>query len=447
MSEKAVVIVGGGFAGVTLARRLERVLPQNVPLLLLSAENFLLFSPLLSEVVGAALLPAHCVVPIRQLLGRTAFRRARVTAIDTERRQVDFECGGAGSLRYGQLVLACGVRARLDLVPGMAEHAFPLKTPGDALELRNRVLLQLERAEAETDEERRRTLTSFAVVGGGSSGVEVAGAVHDLLCTAARLYPKLDAADCRVTVLEAMDRLLGEFPAGLGEFARRHMQGRGIDVRTGAAVEAVDAAAVTLKDGERVAAGTTICTIGAVPQPLVEELDLPKRRGGLQVDPDLRVSGQEHLWALGDCACIPNAADQAYAPPTAQFATREALHLADNLRRHLRAEQTRPFAYRPRAIMATVGHHRAVARLLGMNFRGIPAWLLWRAVYLAKLPTLLRRVQVFFEWSWQALFPADVTQFHYEPYRLADGRRFMASRAEEAACAEDDAQRRHASAR
>jgi NADH dehydrogenase len=197
-----------------------------------------------------------------------------------------------------------------------------------------------------------------------------------------------------------------------------------------------------LKDGGRVAAGTIVCTIGTVPQTLIENLGLPMRRGAVQVEPDLRVTGRDHLWALGDCASIPNAADDGVAPPTAQFATREALHLAENLRRALRGEATRPFGYRPRAIMATVGHRRAVARLFGFNFRGVPAWLLWRAVYLAKLPTWLRRVQVFFEWSWQALFPADVTQFHYAPYRLADGTRLDKSPAQQEGCTEDEAQRR-----
>jgi NADH dehydrogenase len=417
-----VVIVGGGFAGVTLARALERELPDNVGIVLLSDENFLLFSPLLSEVVGASILPAHCVAPIRQLLGRTEFRRASVRAIDFERREVHFDCGGEHRLRYGELALACGVRANLALIPGMAEHAFPLKTLGDALELRNRVLLQLELAEAEADPARRRILTSFVVVGGGSSGIEVAGALHDLLAAASPLYPKVELHDCRVTVLEAMDRPLGEFPASLAAFAQRQMARRGITIRTGAKVAEVGAQALALADGERLPVGTTVCTIGAEPQQLVDRLALPKQKGFVEVGDDLAVAGQAHAWALGDCARVANG-DDGPAPPTAQFAVREARHLAGNLRRRLHGEPTRPFAYRPRAILATVGHRRAVASVFGVNMHGFTAWLLWRAVYLAKLPTLLRRVQVFFEWSWEMLFPRDVSQFHYMPYRLADGTR------------------------
>ena len=420
--ENSVVIVGGGFAGVTLARSLERELPYAVRIVLLSDENFLLFSPLLSEVVGASILPAHCVAPIRQMLKRTEFHRATVTGIDVARREVRYRNAGEGCLRYGELVLAAGVQADLAMIPGMAEHAFPLKTLGDALELRNRVLLQFERAETEQDPALRRTLTSFVVVGGGSSGTELAGALHDLVRAAGPMYPGVDPAACHVTVLEAMDRLLGEFPEGLAGFAQRHMARRGITVRTRAKVASVEADAVTLDGGERLRAGTTICTIGAVPRDLLTGLALPQRKGFVDVGPDLAVSDTDHVWALGDCARVPNG-DDGPAPPTAQFAVREAEHLAGNLARRLRGEPTRPFAYRPRAIMANIGHRRAVATVFGLNVHGFAAWLLWRGVYRVQLPTLMRRVQVYFEWSWQALFPRDVSQFHYMPYRLADGTR------------------------
>ena len=423
MTDSKLVIVGGGFAGVTLARVAERVLPNNVRIVLLSEENFLLFSPLLSEVVGASILPPHCVAPIRQLLSRTEFRRVRVEAIDLANSEVCYGPGGDMRERYTELVLACGVQASLDLVPGMAEFAYPLKTLGDALELRNRVLLQLERAEIERDPDRRRGLTTFAVVGGGSSGVEVAGALHDLLSAAAPRYPSVRRDDCRVTVIEMSDRLLGEFPQRLGDFARRHMERRGILIETAATVARVESHAVLLERGDRIAAGTTVCTIGNVPRDLVSGLALADRKGFIQVGADLAVPGHPHVWALGDCARVPDG-HGGRAPPTAQFAVREARHLAGNLRLRLRNEEPRPFAYRPRANLATVGHRRAVATLFGLRLHGFLAWLLWRAVYLAKLPTLVRRIQVFSEWTLQLLFPRDISQFHYLPYRLADGTRF-----------------------
>ena len=276
---KNVVIVGGGFAGVTLAQRLEKRLPREYRLILLSEENYILFSPLLSEVVGASIMPGHCVAPIRLLLRRSEFLRGRVTAIDGDAKRISFDCGGPNELHYDQLVLACGVHANLGMIPGMEEHAFPLKTLGDALELRNRVMWQLEQAELEEDLERRRRLLSFAVVGGGPSGVEVAGAVDDLLTAACRYYPRIARDACRVSVIESSDRLLTGFPEKLARFAAEHMDARNIDLHLDAMVEGVEGDRVVLKGDDSVIAGTTICTIGAAPYPFLDNLPVEKEKG------------------------------------------------------------------------------------------------------------------------------------------------------------------------
>lgn len=423
MAEEHIVIIGGGFAGVRLARRLERALPPDVSISLLSEENYLLYSPLLPEVVGGAMLAAHTVAPLRQLLHRTEFHRASVKGVDFERREIHFRAGDVvGRISYTQLVFACGKRANVRLVPGMDEYAFPLKTVGDALELRNRILLQLESAEVEQDPDRRRCLLSFAVVGGGANGVEVAGAIYDFLHAARRYYPALQKTAGQVKIIHSRGALLPEMPELLGQFVQKDMEERGIEVHLNAHVTSVDDECV-MCDNTRIDAATTICSIGSDTLPFIKSLSLPMTKGLIQTDPDLSVPALDGVWAIGDCAAITNTLDDTPAPPTAQFATREANWLAKNIVRRLNNQATLPFRYHPKGMLVTVGHHRAVARLLSVNIRGFSAWLLWRAVYLSKMPTWVRRVQIFFDWSWHMLFPQDMSQYHYGAYRQADGRR------------------------
>jgi len=424
MENEHVVIIGGGFAGVRLARRLEKKLPERIAITLLSEENYLLYSPLLPEVVGGTMLAVHTVAPLRQMLERTEFHRATVEFVDFNERQVSFRAGDVVStLTYTQLVFACGKRANLDMVEGMGEYAFPLKTVGDALEIRNRIIRQLESAEVERDKEKRLQLLSFAVVGGGANGVEVAGAVYDFLSAAQPFYPDLDLKNARVKLIHSHDTLLPEMPPVLGRFVQKDMEERGIEVRLNRHVTEVEASCVFCGE-ERLDAATTICSIGSEPLPLVTTLPLPLKKGLIQTSPDLSVPGCDGVWAIGDCAAISNKRDDSPAPPTAQFATQEAECLADNIRRRTQQRPTQPFAYNPKGMLVTVGHHRAVARLASVNIRGRFAWLLWRMIYLSMMPTWVRRVQIFFDWSWHALFPPDMSQYHYGAYRQADGRRY-----------------------
>ena len=238
---KNLVIVGGGFAGVKVAQTLERRLPADWCLTLVSQENFITFNPLLPEVVGASILPAHVVAPHRQMIRRGQVCMARVTEIDTVQRTVHYLGEGSGSLPYDQLVLACGASANLDIVKGMGQYALPLKTLGDALFLRNRIIARLEQAELQPDSDYRRWLTTFVVVGGGFSGVETAGALVDFLYAALKYYRRVQAEELRVCLLHAGDRLLPELSGELGAFTLRKMRGRGIDVRlTARAVRVTD---------------------------------------------------------------------------------------------------------------------------------------------------------------------------------------------------------------
>jgi NADH dehydrogenase len=251
------------------------------------------------------------------------------------------------------------------------------------------------------------------VIGGGFSGVEVAGELVDCLKSIRRYYPRVAADELKVTVLHDQARLLPELSERLGAAALRSLAVRGVDVRTGARAVAVDRDTVTLAGGELLQTATVICTIGTRPNALVESLAVPTERGRVIVNADLSIDGGDGLWAIGDCALIPNAYDGKFAPPTAQFAVREARCLARNLIAALAGRPTQAFNYRARGSMAAIGHRKGVADLFGVPLWGLPAWLLWRAYYLLQMPTLGRKVRIFVEWTWGMFFPTDITHLRF----------------------------------
>jgi NADH dehydrogenase len=414
---KNVVVVGGGFAGTTLARALERTLPADHRVVLVSDESYTTFNPLLAEVVGAAVFPEQVVAPIRQMIGARAdsqFVMGRVTAVDIERRAVQASTlAGPQEIAYEHLVLAFGTRANLDLVPGLALHAMPLKLVGDAMAVRNRVLQRVARIELESDPVARQRLGHFIVIGGGFSGVEVAGSVADFLHGARRYYPRVQPHELKVTLLQDAGRLLLELPQPLGEAAAKSLAGRGVDVRLMARAAKVEAEGVTLTSGDFVPGATVVCTIGTRPNPLVERLPLPQQRGRLETGPDMQVAGVGNVWAIGDCALVPNADGGAFSPPTAQFAVAQAKALARNITATIAGRPTRPFAHRSRGMMATTGHLKGVAQVFGWRVAGLPAWLLWRAYYLLLMPTLGRKLRIWVEWSWGMFFAADITHLRF----------------------------------
>jgi NADH:ubiquinone reductase (H+-translocating) len=411
---KAIVIVGGGFAGTTLARAIDARLPAGYELLLLSEESHTTFNPMLPEALGASIFPEQVVAPIRQMLKHGRFIMGKVVAIDIERRELTASTlAGEIAVPYEHLVLAFGNRARLDLIPGMEQHALPLKTVGDAMHIRNMVLRRVAQIELEADPHLRSRLGHFVVIGGGFSGVETAGELIDCLKSIRRYYPRVKRGELRVTLLQDQPRLLQELPDRLGHAAHRSLSGRGVDVRTGARATSIDAHAVTLASGEILACSTVICTIGTRPNPLVGRAALPTDRGRILVNADLSVRDASGIWAIGDCALVPNAHDGAASPPTAQFAVREARCLAGNLLATIAKAPTRPFAHRSRGSMAAIGHRKGVAEISGFALSGLPAWLIWRAYYLSQMPTLGRKVRIFVEWTWGMFFPNDITHLRF----------------------------------
>ncbi len=419
---KQIVIVGGGFAGTTLASTLERKLPHGWRVVLVSEESYTTFNPMLAEVVGASVFPEHVVAPIRQMLGErgaSRFVMGRVNGVDRRARHVLVDTlAGAQALRYDHLVLAFGTRAHLDLLPGSAEHALPLKLVGDALLIRNRLLQRAARIELEHDPALRRRLGRFVVIGGGFSGVEVAGEMADFLRALRRWYPRVGEGELQVVLLHDGPQLLPELPPSLGEAAAASLRGRGVEVRLATRARAVHAEAVELEDGSTLEAATVVCTIGTRPNPLAEKLGLVLERGRVAAARDLSVIGSEGLWALGDCARVPNGSG--FAPPTAQFAVAQAKALAHNLLARIDGRPTREFSHRSKGMMATTGHLKGVAQIGRLRLAGLPAWLLWRGYYLLRMPTLGRKLRLWVEWTWAMCFAADITHLRFTGTREVD---------------------------
>jgi NADH dehydrogenase len=407
-----VIVVGGGFAGVACARTLRRS-KLALDIVLFSRDNHMVFQPLLPDVAGSSLNPRAVAPPLRQLLPGVQCRTEEVHAVDFATSELVHEGhdGQPRRMHYDHLVLACGNAVNLNLLPGMANHALPLKTIGDAIALRARIMQQLERADLADTVAERRYYLNFIVVGGGFSGVEVAGEINDLIRAARRQYPGIGHDEAFVTLLHGMPQLLPEISPGLREFARRRMQRRGIRVVCDARVVEVTARGARLADGSKVEGATVVCTVGTTACALVAGIEAPKDRGRLKVDPDMRLPGRSDAWAIGDCALVPNAFDDRPAPPTAQFAEREGRQCAHNILAVLGARPTAAFNYRPAGAACGIGGREGVAELFGLKFSGFVAWWLWRSAFLAKIPSFAQKVKVGIDWAWELLAARDLSHF------------------------------------
>ena len=411
MEKKRIVIIGGGFGGVKCAQTLRsRLRVGHAEIILFNKENHLVFSPLLADAVGSSLNLLDVIVPLRQMLPDVMCRTEEVQRLDLVNNGVEFfgHDGMSRKFTYDHLVIACGNISNLNVVPGMADHAFPLKTVGDAAVLRTHILEQMEKAEVCEDPARRRWYLSFVVVGGGFSGVETAGEINDLVRSSCRFYTNIQQEDISVTLIHSRDQLLPEISAPLREFARTKMERTGITMKLNARVMLATGEGVGLKEAF-VHGGTIVCTIGSSIAPIVDRLDSPKENGRLLTEPDLRLRGSTTAWAIGDCARIVNGYDHQPSPATGQFAERQGRQCADNIVRTLRGEPTRPFSFRVLGQLCSIGGHSAVAEMFGLKLSGFIAWFVWRGVYLFKLPSLSRRMQVGFDWAWLLIFPRDLS--------------------------------------
>ena len=414
-----IVIVGGGFAGVYTARSLEKALrPAEAEICLINRENYFVFQPLLPEVISGAVGLVETVTPIRRICPRTNLYTRYVDSIDFKKKVVRMAPTlrpRALELSYDYLVLCPGTVTDYSGMPGLAEYALSFRTLGDALRLRNRALESLEEAATEKDLVFRERLLTFVISGGGFSGVEVAAELNDFLRTAVKAYHPLTADDLKVMLVHSRDRILPEMSPELATYAQKILSRRGVVLKLNARVKSATAETVTLNTGEVVNARTLVSTVPSVMTPLVSALECEKQKGLIVVNGCLEVAGFEgSAWALGDCASIAMA-DGSKAPPTAQHATREAQVAAFNIAVAIRGKGVKKaFHFPGLGKLASLGHHSAVAEVFGIKISGLPAWILWRTIYLMKMPGLDRKLRVGLDWLTGAIFKTDLVQLRVE---------------------------------
>ena len=412
MSKTRIVILGGGFAGVKCARTLRKQLPINqYEVVVFNRENHMVFHPMLAEVVGASLSPEDIAAPLRQMLPKVICRTEDAQKIDLEGSFIEYEGheGQLARLDYDHLVIACGGVVNLGMMPGMADHSFPMKTIGDAVALRAHIMQQLERAEVCDDPVKKRWYLSFIVVGGGYSGVEAAGEIFDLIVGSQRYFQNFTREDLSVTLIHSQKQLLPEIGEKLRDFVGKSMVKAGINVLLNRRVKVATPEGVKLDNDEFIYGSTTVCTIGTAMSPVVERLKAHKHTGRVVTETDMSLPGHPNVWSIGDCAYIMNAYDNKPSPPTAQFAERQGRQTANNIVRRIKKDPTKPFYFKPLGQLCAIGGHKAVAEMMGIHISGVLAWFFWRGIYLSKIPSWSRRFKIAFNWTWQLVFSRDLS--------------------------------------
>ena len=411
---KRILILGGGFGGTYTARHLDRLWrgSSEVEISLVSRDNYFVMTPLLFEAGSGVLEPRHAVNPIRPLLGAARFIEAEVERVDLDRRAVTVRPTGSAEeyeLSYDHLVLALGGVTNMGLVPG-SENALTFKTLGDAIYLRNQVIQLFELADVERDPKRKQAQLTFVVVGGGLVGVELMGEINTFVRSVSNLYKHVEASEIRFEMIEAGPKIAPEFDDKLAEYSAGVLQARGVRIRTNTRVKAIHSDSVELPDGETIAARTIIVATGVAPSPLVAELPVERdRKGRVKTDSAMRVPARPNVWALGDCALIPDPSGKPY-PPLAQHALREASQLAENISAALRNQEPKPFVYSSKGTLAAHGHFKGAGKVYGINIHGFLAWWVWRTYYLMRMPHWSRRLRVVIDWTIALFFRNDVVQ-------------------------------------
>ena len=407
------MIVGGGFAGSYVAR----VLGKHGATIV-SPENSMLFTALLPEAASGTLEPRHVVVPLRVMCPRSELLLGHARELDFDRRRVQVETSeGLVNVSYRDLVVALGSISRALPIPGLADHALGFKNLADAIHLRNHVLQRLDAADAAVNDTHRERELTFVFVGAGYAGVEALAELSDLVRDALRYYPSLRHAPQRWVLVDAAPKILPEIPMRLGDYAAQQLAKRGVEIRVGTTLESVEAHAAHLSNGERFLTHTVVWTAGVKANPVLAQYGLPlDERGRVKVDEHLRVEGHEHVWALGDCAAVPNLATPGEVdPPTSQHALRQARRVARNI-----AGEPRAYRYRMLGQVATLGRYKGIADVLGLRFTGFPGWFITRTYHLYQLPLFSRKLRVVTDWTTSLFFRRDIAELSMlgHPQRL-----------------------------
>lgn len=411
-----IVILGAGFGGLYTALKLEKALPRlpYAEATLVNRENFFLFTPLLHEVAASDVDITHIVNPIRKLLHKVNFFHGEVRGIDLLSKRIQVVHGPGHhphEIEYDYLVIALGGTTNFYDIPGLREHALTMKSLGDAIHLRNRLIDLLEEADSECAVGVRKNLLTVAVAGGGFAGVETVAAVSDFLRHATEFYRHLSKDLIRTVLVHAGPLVLPELGDELGAYAQKELARRKISVHTNTKVLAVSEKGLELSDGSTLPAATVVWTAGTSPSPILEALPCKKQVGRLVVNEFMEVPGWDGVWALGDCALITNPLTGKPYPSTAQHAMREGRTVAKNILAAIRGGTKEPFEYSTVGMLAATGRRTGVANILGFNFSGFIAWFLWRTIYLSKLPRLEKKLRVALDWALDLLFAKDLVHF------------------------------------
>jgi len=396
-----VVIVGAGFGGLRAARALRRAPVQVV---LLDRNNYHLFQPLLYQVATAGLEPEEIAKPTRSILRGQKnfdFRLVAVTRVDFAAKRLETS---AGPIAYDYLVLAPGGETNFFGLDSMQRHGLGLKDIPDAITIRNHVLTCFEQAMLDLDAEQRRTLLTFIVVGGGPTGVEMAGALSELIrLVLVKDYPRLNIKDVRILLLEATDRLLPALPERLREAAGKTLWRKYVEVRFGASVADFDGRQARLKSGEIIPAQTVIWAAGVRAAPLNATLGLPTaRQGRIPVEPTLQVAGHPEVFIIGDAAYREQEGEP--LPMVAPVAIQMGHSVASNIKRHLRGRPLEAFRYRDQGTLATIGRNAAVANVFGVQASGFVAWVMWLGIHIIQLIGFRNKLFVLINWAWDYFF-------------------------------------------
>jgi NADH:ubiquinone reductase (H+-translocating) len=414
---KHILILGGGFGGVYAALELEKTLARDsdIQITLINRDNFFLFTPMLHEVAASDLDITHIVNPVRKLLKRIEFFDGDVQSIDLPNRRVVVTHGigepHPHELEYDHVILTLGSITNFFNLPGLEERALTMKSLGDAIHLRNRLIQHMEEADFECCPAARGPLLTFVVAGGGFAGAETIASVNDFLREAIKFYPHLTEDMLRVVLVHPGPVILPELGEKLGRYAQQKLAERKVEIRVNTKVTGFSGNEVTLTDGTTIKTNTLLWTAGTSPNPLLSSLPCQKDRGRLLVNEYLQVKGWPGVWALGDCALVPDLTTGKYCPPTAQHALREGRIVARNIAAELRGGVKKPFSFSTIGQLASIGRRTGVARVLGINFSGFVAWWLWRSIYLSKLPRFEKKLRVALDWTLDLLFSKDLVKF------------------------------------
>jgi len=422
MNKKKIVILGGGFGGVYTASYLEKYLRKvkDYEIVLINRENYFVYQPMLAEVVGGSVGIIDTVSSLRKRLPRTTLYIKDIESIDLNKQIIQLYPQFSHKsliVKYDHLVLGLGNVTDFRNTPGLHEHALPFKNLSDALRIRNHIIDTIEAASIEEDPELKKSLLTYLIAGGGFSGTEIAAEINDLVYSLAKKFPTINRKDIKVYLVHSKERLLEkELSESLSVYAGKILEKRGLNIIFKKRLATATPEGALLDDGTRIKSKTIISTVPSSPNPLIESLDLPQEKGKVITEPTLQAQGKNNIWAIGDCAYIPDTQTGSICPPTAQFAIREAKTLAKNITAEIKGKPKSQFCFKSLGMLGALGHHSAVAELFGfIKVSGFLAWLMWRVIYWAKLPGFDRKIKVALSWFLDMIIPIEAVQLKLSP--------------------------------